>query len=61
MYKNKEGYPDPTAGRAVRKADKPPEDYKKAIHMMICAAECFGFSVECRIVLRDNKTGHVWP
>ena len=48
MYKNKEGYPDPTAGRAVRKADKPPEDYKKAIHMMICAAECFGFSVEGR-------------
>ena len=30
MYKNKEGYPDPTAGRAVRKADKPPEDYKKS-------------------------------
>lgn len=26
MYKNKEGYPDPTAGRAVRKADKPPEE-----------------------------------
>ena len=26
MYKNKEGHPDPTAGRAVRKADKPPEE-----------------------------------
>ena len=22
--KNKEGYPDPTAGRAVREADRPP-------------------------------------
>ena len=24
--KNKEGYPDPTAGRAVREADRPPEN-----------------------------------
>lgn len=23
--KNKEGYPDPTAGRAIREADRPPE------------------------------------
>lgn len=24
MYKNSEGYPDPTAGKAIRQADKPP-------------------------------------
>ena len=24
--KNKEGYPDPTAGRAIREADRPPEN-----------------------------------
>ena len=26
MMKNKEGYPDPTAGRAIREADRPPEN-----------------------------------
>lgn len=25
MMRNKEGYPDPTAGRAIREADRPPE------------------------------------
>ena len=33
MSENKEGYPDPTAGRAVRKADKPPEDYRKKLYI----------------------------
>lgn len=60
MYKNSEGYPDPTQGEAIRNADKPPEDYKKAIYMMRCAARCFGFYVEGRIVLKDIKTGHIW-
>ena len=61
MYKNKEGYPDPTAGRAVQRADRPPEDYKKTISMMLFTASCMGYHVEDRIVLRDNKTGRVWP
>ena len=37
MRKNAEGYPDPTAGRAIRKADKPPEqvvNFHKALRLM---------------------------
>ena len=26
IYKNKESYPDPTAGAAIREADRPPEN-----------------------------------
>ncbi len=28
MYKNHEGYPDPTQGKAIREADKPPEEVR---------------------------------
>ena len=37
MYKNSEGYPDPTAGKAVRQADKPPEEvinFRRAMKLM---------------------------
>ena len=35
--KNAEGYPDPTAGRAIWKADKPPEEvinFRRAMKLM---------------------------
>ena len=28
MYKNREGYPDPTPGKAIRRADRETEEYK---------------------------------
>ena len=37
IHKNAEGYPDPTAGRAIRKADKPPEsvmNFRGAMKLM---------------------------
>lgn len=61
MYKNSEGYPAPTEGEAIRNADKPPEDCKRAIRMMLFVASCMGYHVENKIVLKDIKTGHVWP
>jgi hypothetical protein len=47
MYKNNEGYPDPTAGRAIRKADKPPEEvinFRRAMKLMsvICHVRILG-------------------
>ncbi|HJB08010.1 MAG TPA: hypothetical protein H9716_09135 [Candidatus Enterocloster faecavium] len=57
MYKNKEGYLDPTAGDAIREADRPPEDLSRAIRLMKFAADCQGFEVIGRIWLRDKKTG----
>lgn len=60
MHRNKEGYPDPTAGDAIQEADRPPEDLVRAIRLMKFAADCLGFEVVGRIVLRDAETGRVW-
>ena len=60
MYKNSEGYPAPTEGEAIRRADRPPEDLSRAIRQMKFAADCLGFEVVGRIVLRDAETGRVW-
>lgn len=61
MYKNSEGYPAPTEGEAIRRADRPPEDLTRAIRLMKFAADCLGFEVGERIVLIDKKTGRRWP
>ena len=45
MHRNKEGYPDPTAGDEIREADRPPEDLSRAIRLMKFAADCLGFEV----------------
>ena len=37
IHKNAEGYPDPTAGRAIRKAERPPEsvmNFRRAMKLM---------------------------
>lgn len=60
MHRNKEGYPDLTAGDAIREADRPEEDLSRAIRLMKFAADCLGFEVVGRIVLRDAETGRVW-
>ena len=59
MYKNNEGYPDPTAGRAVRKADKPPEEvinFRRAMKLMsvICHVRILG-----KVTVVDDK-GRRW-
>ena len=61
MHRNKEGYPDPTAGDAIREADRPPENLSRASRLMKFAADCLGFEVGERIVLIDKKTGRRWP
>ncbi len=61
MYKNHEGYPDTAAGAAIREADRPPEDYRKTVRMMLFTAKCMGYHVEDTIRLRDEKTGRLWP
>ena len=59
MHKNAEGYPDPTAGRAIRKADKPPEEvmnFRKALKLMcvICHVRVLG-----KVTVVDEK-GRRW-
>lgn len=38
-----------------------PEDYRKAVRMMLFTAKCMGYHVEDTIRLRDEKTGRLWP
>lgn len=65
MYKNSEGYPDPTAGAAYsairQKERKRDADRLSAISTLILvikgAAELAGFEVVGRITLKDKTTG----
>ena len=54
MYKNHEGYPDPAAGAAIREADRPPEDYRKTVRMMLFTAKCSGGRMRSREVVAVN-------
>lgn len=55
--RNGEGYPDPTAARAILEADRPPELVEAAIRRMKTVARWHGLEVSGRIWLRDPKTG----
>lgn len=54
---NGSGVRDPVAAKAIREADRPPENLSLAIRLMKFAADCLGFEVIGRIWLRDKKTG----
>ena len=59
VYKNREGYPDPTQGKAIREADKPPEDvrnFRLAMKLMcrICHVRILG-----KVTVVDKK-GRRW-
>ena len=57
MYKNHEGYPDPTAGRAIREASKMPPHIWNVYKMLEAAAGIAGLEL---VGLRDKKTGKEW-
>lgn len=57
MYKNKEGYCDPTAGKAIQDASRIPHHVKEAHKALKDIASLLGFEV---LVLRDRKTGRVY-
>ena len=54
MYKNKEGYCDPTAGKAIQDASRIPHHVKEAHKALKDIASLLGFEI---LVLRDRKTG----
>ena len=66
---NKEGYPDPTAYKAITKADDDlawgrmqdsEERFKKLLHVIKDICKLSGFELEERVVLKDVRTGKVW-
>ena len=57
---NGSGVRDPVAAKAIPEAGRAAEDLTRAIRLMEVAADCLGFEVVGRIVLRDAETGRVW-
>ena len=57
--KNAEGYPDPTAGKAIHRADRPPDNVELAIRLIKAAARECNVEIIGRIAVKD-ETGRVW-
>lgn len=60
MYRNSEGYSDPTAGQAITSADRPPKQVAQVIHILKLIASLAGFDIVSKIRLRDRETGREW-
>ena len=54
---NAEGYQDPTADKAIKRADKPPEQVSELIRTIKAVAALAGYEITNRIHLKDQKTG----
>lgn len=54
MYKNREGYPDPTAGEAIQAAGRMPTHIYNVYSALNTVAGLHGLEI---IGLRDKKTG----
>lgn len=59
-YKNGEGYPDLTAGKAIKSADRTPDRIMDVINLMKHCASVAGLEVVGRITLRDRVTEKEW-
>jgi len=57
-YKNNEGYPDPTAGKAVRAVGHMPTYIYNVSCALNAVAGVHGLEI---MGLRDKKTGKEWP
>lgn len=54
--KNKEGYPDPTAAKAIRKANKTSERARWFIDTIYRLADIMDLEIVGRVQVRDKKT-----
>lgn len=57
IYKNSEGYSDPTAGEAIRNTTRMPPHIWNVYKMLDAAAGIAGLELTG---VRDKKTGKVW-
>lgn len=63
IRKNGEGYPDPTAYEAIKRAepvDWEKERFMKVVGCILRICELSGFYLEEKLVLRDKRTGKIW-
>lgn len=57
-YKNKEGYPDPPEGEAIRRASRMPTHIYNDYCLLNNIAGRLGLEIA---VIREKKTGREWP
>lgn len=57
LYRNGEGIADPTAGKAIKEADRPPEHVRWFCRTAKEIASLVGLEVTGRIQVRDKQTG----
>ena len=60
IHKNKEGYPDPTAGQAVQEADRQPEKISWYIKTIKDLADIVDLEIIGYVHVRDKKTKRIW-
>lgn len=60
IQKNKEGYPDPTAGQAVQEADRQPERISWYIKTIKDLADIVDLEIIGYVHVRDKKTKRIW-
>ena len=60
IHKNKEGYPDPTAGQAVQEADKQPEKISWYIKTIKDLADIVDLEIIGYVHVSDKKTKRIW-
>lgn len=56
-YKNKEGYTDSTAGRAIHNAGKTPKHVLEVIEALRQVADVSGYEIQGRIWLKNKVSG----
>lgn len=60
IHKNKEGYPDPTAGQAVHEADRQPDRVTWYIKIIKEIADIVDLEVLNRVIIKEKKTGKIY-
>ena len=61
MYKNQEGYHDPTAGKAIAKINDEIADRNHKLNQVLRnVAEISGFEIVGRVTLKHKKSGKIF-
>lgn len=60
LKRNGEGYFDPTAYVAIKRADEEAARFHKLLYTIFDICELSDFVIEGRICVRDKRTGKVW-
>ena len=60
LKRNAEGYSDPTAYKAIKRADADYERFRKLMGAIFRLCELSDFHIEERIVVKDLRSGRIW-